>query len=327
MINLAPPLVGPYDPIRQDLTAVEHVFNDELVSEFPFINELCDRVRPQGGKMLRPALLLLAGKAAGELSSAHHTLAAVVEMVHVATLLHDDVLDGADERRRRPSVSVTSGNVAAVLLGDYLVSHAFRLCSALDSPYATRRIAATTNTVCEGELLQNYHRGNDRLSEPEYLDIIRRKTAALTATSCELGGHYAGADRSLVQAVRAYGLSAGVAFQIIDDVLDLVGDRQRVGKTLGLDLALGKLTLPTIHCLDSASPATASALRAALTGKTPYDGRRLREWLDEAGSVEYAISVAAGYIDDALRQLEPIPPSDAKTSLVALAELIVQRQF
>jgi len=320
-------LVDLYAPIRRDLAIAQRIFDDELVSELLIVNGLCEHIQSYRGKMLRPALLLLSAQATGEVSSSHHTLAAVVEMVHMATLVHDDVLDEADERRRLPTVCARAGNVTAVLLGDHLISHAFHLCSGLDSLYASRRIGATTNTVCEGELLQNHFRGNDRLGEAEYFDIIRRKTGALAAVCCELGAFYAGAEESVVQAMYAYGMSAGVAFQIIDDVLDIVGDRRQVGKTLGRDLSLGKLTLPTIHCLSSAGPATASALRAAVTGKEPYHPKRLRQWLDEAGSIEYAVSAATSHVNDALGQLDLVPPSDARSSLVAMAEFIVERHY
>ncbi len=323
-----------YEPIADELAAAHCVFDEELSSDLPVVNALCERIRSYRGKMLRPALLLLSGKATGELSRAHHTLAAVVEMVHMATLVHDDVLDAADERRRQPTIRAVEGNVAAVLLGDYLISHAFHLCSALDSRHASRRIGATTNTVCEGELHQNELRGQDTVTEPEYHEIIRRKTGALTAVACELGAHCAGADESTVQAMHAYGLAAGVAFQIIDDVLDIVGDHRQVGKTLGLDLRLGKLTLPTIHCLAHAAPATASALRRVLTGRETCDRHRLREWLDETGSVEYAVSVAADHVAEARRQLDRgshhagRPGADAaRQSLIALAEFIIERRY
>ncbi len=324
--NFAPPLVDRYRPISEELAAAVRVFDDELVSDLAFVDCLWDRVRSYRGKMLRPALLLLAGKATGELSAAHHTLAAVVEMVHMATLLHDDVLDEADERRCRPTIRATDGNVAAVLLGDCLISHAFHLCSSLDSQYASRRIGATTNIVCEGELLQNHLRGSDMLNESDYFEIVRRKTGALTAAACELGARFAGADAASIDALEAYGMSAGVAFQIIDDVLDIAGDRKSVGKTLGVDLALGTLTLPTIHCLANADPATASALRAVLAGKTMCETERVREWLCGTESIEYARSVAADHVAQALRQLDLVPPGDAKTSLVATAEFITQRQ-
>ena len=192
MSHLSLPLTDLYSPIRDDLAVVERIFDEEIASDFDFVNGFCDTVRSYRGKMLRPAMLLLAGKATGELSGAHRTLAAVVEMVHMATLVHDDVLDEADERRRQPTIASIAGNTTAVLLGDYLISHAFHLCSGLQSQYASRRIGATTNLVCEGELLQNHHRGDLDLTEETYLQIIRRKTGTLTAVSAELGAKFAG---------------------------------------------------------------------------------------------------------------------------------------
>ena len=325
MITL--PLTDLYSPVSEDLTTVERIFDDELNSELACVNTLCDGVRSYRGKMLRPALLLLSARATGELSAEHHSLAAVVELVHMATLVHDDVLDGADERRGQLPVSATDGNVAAVLLGDYLISHAFHLCSGLKSQFASRQIGATTNAVCEGELLQNRHRGDTEMTQSVYFDVIRRKTGALTAVSCELGAWQAGADATVVRAMHRYGMSAGVAFQIIDDVLDLVGDRAKVRKTLSNDLAMGKLTLPTLHCRDTAEPDTAERLRAIVAGKAEPDADQLRVWLDRTDSIEYAVSVAREHVCDALAQLELLPPSDARTSLSALAEFIVHRQF
>ncbi|MFQ5591991.1 MAG: polyprenyl synthetase family protein, partial [Phycisphaerae bacterium] len=323
MNNITLPLSDLYSPIRQDLAVVERIFDDELRSDFPFVNDLCTPVRSCRGKMLRPTLLLLSGQAAGGLSSAHHTLGAVVEMVHAATLAHDDVLDEADERRGQLPANRVVGNVAAVLLGDYLISHAFHLCSSLASQYASRRIGSTTNAVCEGELLQNQQRGNADLSEEFYLEIIGKKTGALTATSCELGAHEAAADSTVIEALRSYGMSVGVAFQIIDDVLDLVGDRGAVRKTLRRDLALGKATLPTIHCLTCADAATASRLRRGMTGEADLKFEQVRDWLMRSGSIDYAISTAQEYVADAVRRLDIVGPSDAKTSLIAMAEFIV----
>jgi len=327
MSTITLPLADLYTPIRGDLRIVEQIFDDELACDLDFINDMCDRVRSYRGKMLRPALLLLSARACGDLSPAHHTLAAVVEMVHMATLVHDDVLDEADERRRQPTVNTINGNVAAVLLGDFLVSHAFHLCSGPSTRQAAQKIGATASTVCQGELLQNYHRGADRLTEADYLDIIRRKTGALTATSCELGARYAGADETVIIGMHAYGLSAGTAFQIVDDILDVIGSPGMIGKTIGRDLAMGKPTLPTIHCLRKATRQTAASLREVLAGDVPYDRRRLREWLDETGSIDYAASVAADLVSDARRQLDMLPPSDARSCLDALAEFIVHRRF
>jgi octaprenyl-diphosphate synthase len=327
------PLSDLFAPIQLDLEVSERLFHQELSSDLAFVNELCDVVRNYRGKMLRPALLLLSAKAAGpagrsgDLGVEHHTLAAVVEIVHMATLVHDDVLDEADERRRHPTIRALSGNSAAVLLGDYLISHAFHLCSSLADPYASRRIGATTNTVCEGELLQNHWRGRRNVSEDAYLDIIRRKTAALIATCAELGAYYSNAAPSIVRALRAFGESIGIAFQIVDDCLDLIGDAAVVGKSLGRDAATGTLTLPTIHCLTGNDGVLASELWDMVSGRVAPDGRKLHGWLTAAGSIDYSLNVAEGHVADARRQIEFLPAGDAKASLQAMADFVIQRAY
>lgn len=316
-----------YAPIREDLQRVEGVFDAELLSDHPFVNDLCTRVRRYRGKMLRPALVLLSGRACGELCDAHHTLAAVVEMVHVSTLVHDDVLDQADVRRRQDTVNALHGNEIAVLLGDYLISHAYHLCSSLGDGYAARAIAATTNTVCEGELLQVHHRSNLRLTEPEYLNIIRSKTAALTGTCCALGARYARADDDIIETLREFGVAAGMAFQIVDDLLDLLGDQDRTGKTLGRDLALGEPTLPIIHCLAHGSAPLRRELSDALTRRTDLTGSHIADMLDETGSIDYARAQAHRFVQTALEQLESLDESPARECLVGMAEFILGRLF
>lgn len=315
-----------YSPIRDDLIRARDVFDAELASDHDFINDLCDTVRSYRGKMLRPALLLLAGRACGKVTPQHHTLAAVVEMIHMATLVHDDVLDEADERRGLSPVHEVVGNVAAVLLGDYLISHSYHLCSGLGSQRAARLVGAATNLVCTGELLQSQHRGDVSLSESQYVDIIRRKTGTLTAVSCRLGAIFADADSTTCEALYEYGMSCGVAFQIVDDLLDIAGDRSMVRKTLGIDLASGKLTLPVIHCLAHATDATCDAIRSVVRGETKCNRSLLRRWLGETGSVEYADAAAKSYIADARTRLDVLPPSEPKSSLTAMVEFIVQRQ-
>jgi octaprenyl-diphosphate synthase len=321
------PLTELYGTIRDDLEAVRRIFDHEIRSALPFVNELCDTVRSYRGKMLRPALLVLCGKACGGVNDSHHKLAAVVEMVHMATLVHDDVLDQAEQRRQRPTIRSLAGNRAAVLLGDYLISHAFHLCSSLESQRASRRIGATTNIVCEGELLQNHKCHNVALTEEEYFDIVRRKTGALTAVACELGAEYAGADEAMVASLADYGMAAGVAFQIVDDLLDLIGDAGEVGKTLGLDAALGKHTLPTIHCLAHAPIDIANGLRGVIAGEAPGDRRRIMSWLEETGSIEYAFGVAQRHVREALVKLDGLPPSEARDVLTGLAEFITRRRY
>jgi len=316
-----------YAPIASDLRVVERVFDAELVCDLPFVMDLCETVRSYRGKMLRPALLLLCGQAGGGLRSEHHTLAAVVEMVHMATLVHDDVLDEADERRRQPTIGAIAGNEAAVLLGDFLISHAYHLCSSLDSQYASRRVAEATNTVCEGELLQNHYGGDLTPDEARYFDIVGRKTGALTAVACELGGAFAGASAEEVAGFRQYGLQAGIAFQIVDDVLDLAGDEGEVGKTLGRDWVLGKLTLPVIHCMKTAPADVQTRLRSALRDPSEFDRRQICTYLEVTGSIDHAISVARQYTAEALFGLRSLPPSEARASLEAMAEFIVGRRF
>lgn len=314
-----------YRPIADDLARAEAIFQNELRSDVAVVNDLAARAAAYRGKMLRPALLLLIARAAGKVAHEHHVLAAVVEMVHVATLVHDDVLDEARERRNQPTVATLSGNVAAVLLGDYLISHAYHLCSSLGNQRAARRIGATTNTVCEGELLQNHHRGNPDLTIDEYMDLIARKTAALTATACELGAYHAGCDAERIDAARRFGLSVGIAFQIVDDVLDLVGDPRRVGKTLGIDLVLGKLTLPTLHLLDVADPDIRSVLRGMVSGRQSVNPAELREWLESHGSLDFALSRARDHIRQAQQALHLFPASKACAALHALAARVVDR--
>ncbi len=320
-----PALATLYEPIAADLKEVCRIFDDELFSELPVVNELCAHVRQYRGKLLRPALLLLCGKACGNIGDEHLTLAAVVEMVHMATLVHDDVLDEADLRRRRPTINRLEGNEAAILLGDYLISHAFHLCNSLHSQLASRTIGATTNTICEGELQQVYHRGDLDLTVDQYLQIISRKTASLTGTCCRLGAHFAGAPEETIVSLERYGLEVGIAFQITDDVLDIVGSEKRMGKTLGRDLEKNKLTLPVIHCFRQAGPDLRRQLRRLLAD---YDhGRtRLRQLLECTDSTSYALTAARRYVDAAVARIEQLPPSEACDTLVRMAQLIIDRQ-
>ena len=318
-------LADVYAPVAAELEEARVRFDEEIHCARSFVDELCTQVKRYRGKMLRPALLLLTGKASGELVDEHITLAAVVEMVHVATLVHDDVLDEADVRRQRSTVNVMSGNEVAVMLGDYLISHAFHLCSSLDNQYASREIGATTNRVCVGELSQIHHRGDSRLSEDEYLEIIKGKTAALTGTCCALGARFAKAPESTVEDARRFGTELGIAFQIVDDVLDLVGSANRMGKTLGRDLDLGKPTLPVIHGLATGDAEIRRRLEALIRGDGEAGRNGIQAMLRRTGSTDYARSVARRFTTAAIGRLDVLPKSPAKTSLVAMAEFVVRR--
>jgi octaprenyl-diphosphate synthase len=314
-----------YAPIAVELAEAERIFQMELGSRFPFVQRLVDQCADFQGKRLRPALVLLSGRACGLLSESHPVLAAVVELIHTATLVHDDVLDEAMIRRHAATVNAEWGNETAVLLGDYLFTHAFHLAASLDSTRACRWIGHATNRVCEGEMQQVHHRGNLDLGESDYFSIIEGKTAELTAVSCRLGASYAGAPESTVAALDRYGRNLGIAFQIADDVLDIWGDERVTGKSLGTDLEKQKLTLPIIHLLKEVEPTAAAAIRGWLTDGDAELRRRLRPHLDETGALDYAWQYARHHAKQASEALDFLADSDAKSVLRSLAHYVVRR--
>ena len=316
-----------YEPIAVHLGRVETVFQDALGSNVPVVDHLCRHVRNLRGKMLRPVLLLLAGEACGRIREEHYTLAAVVELVHMATLVHDDVLDEADVRRNAVTVNRMTTNETAVMLGDFLISRSFLLCSGIACQRASPLIGQAAATVCEGELLQLSHRGNFRLTEDLYFTIIDRKTAALTAVACEVGALFADAPPRVIRSLRDFGRSVGIAFQIVDDILDIVGREEQTGKTLGTDARKGKLTLPMIHHLRTSSNGSAERMLAYLQTPELQDRPALQRLLAETGSLEYARRVAGHHVTRAVASLQYLPPSPARTQLQTMAEFIIARQF
>jgi octaprenyl-diphosphate synthase len=318
-------LAGLDECIAPQLAAVEKRFHDELTTSLPCVNMLVRHVGRFRGKMLRPTLLLLSGKACGELNDAHVVLATVVEMVHMATLVHDDVLDEAELRRKGATINHLRGNEAAVLLGDYLISHSYHLCSSLESQWASRAIAATTNRVCEGELLQIDNRDNLDLDEETYLQIIERKTAVLCAACCMIGAKFAGAAEETCRRLEVYGLSVGTAFQIQDDLLDIFGDPSAVGKTLGIDILKGKLTLPMIHFLRTAPREHRNLLRSLLEGHDADKVERIVNLILPSKSVAYARQRAQELADRARAALADLPDSQPKRVLEMMAHFVVSR--
>lgn len=315
-----------YAPIADELKQSRRILADELISDQTRISDLCQHVAQFHGKMLRPALLLLAGKACGALRPAHPVLAAVVELVHIATLVHDDVLDEADIRRRAATVNRLWGNGRAVLMGDFLYSHAYHLCSGLQSQFAARLIGQTAVTTCEGEMMQVANRGNTALTEGEYCDIITRKTAVLVEACCHLGAHYAEADADTVRHLRTFGRALGIAFQIVDDLLDLTGDESEVGKSLGRDVDEGELTLPLIHFLRTATPRRRARLLTLLGSVDPQRYREVATLLRDSDSIAYAQNVAHEHIATARTALAALPPSPARDSLSTMAEFVLARR-
>lgn len=319
--------------LEAELGAIESRFAAELVSDLPCVNDLVSHIERYRGKMLRPRLVLMSGMTCGPegVGVAHRVLATVVEMVHMATLVHDDILDEAQVRRRGRTINHLEGNEAAVMLGDYLISHAYHLCSSLDDPAVSRAIAQTTNTVCEGELLQLANRNNWSLDEGTYVEIIRRKTASLTGTCCRLAASLAGGTDGMAEALSVYGENVGIAFQIIDDVLDLVGDERTVGKTLGRDLEKGKPTLPLIRCLCAGDDRTRRRLLDVLArdgmGIEQARLRQVRHLVAASGALDQARAHAERLIEQAKASLEALPDSPVRSLLLSTADAVLTRRF
>jgi octaprenyl-diphosphate synthase len=316
------------------LHRVEKRFEDALRSDLPPVQRLVSHLETYRGKMLRPALVILCGLAAGprraepddaDVSDAHVTIAAVCEMIHMSTLVHDDVLDEADVRRKGATINRLRGNEAAVILGDYVFSAAYRLCSTLDSQAAALLIGQTGMTLCAGELLQLHHRENFSIDEPTYYEIVRRKTGSLIAAACRLGAAQSGADAAAQARFEELGVRLGVAFQIQDDLLDLTGNQAVVGKPLRKDVELGKLTLPVIHHLATAAPAQRGRTLALLDDFTPAAARGLVDALESTASLAHARAAAADLVTGAKSLLAPLSDSPAKALLLAMADQVVTR--
>jgi octaprenyl-diphosphate synthase len=314
-----------YGPISADLEEVERVLARTVETARPGVGRLVEHLRHYRGKRLRPALLLLTARACGRVTAAHHLLGAVVEMVHTATLVHDDVLDSASVRRHVPTVNAAWGNQASILLGDYLFTHAFHLSSTLGDVRACRLIGEATNRVCEGELHQVCERGNLYLSEDTYFAIIDAKTAELTACCCRLGALYSGVAEDVVEHLAAYGRALGVAFQIADDLLDLVGEERSTGKSLGTDVEQQKLTLPLLRLLQG-SAERAARVRQILRAPGNHKREALQALLRDSDALVYARGRAEEFAAQARAELECLPPSECRAILEMLTERVIRRE-
>jgi octaprenyl-diphosphate synthase len=315
-----------YAPAAQELETVETLLRRELSSDNPFVDQLAQHGFRLGGKRLRPALVLLSGQACGGIRPEHLTVATMVEVLHTATLVHDDVLDEATIRRHLDTVNARWSNEVSILLGDYLLARAICLASSLDDNFACRAISESARHMCEGELRQIKSRGNFDLSEADYFEIIAGKTAALTSCCCRLGAHYAGAEPATVEALARYGHNLGVAFQIADDVLDMVGEEVAVGKSLGTDLLKQKATLPLIRLLGSVNPSERLQLVAALTGTDNHRRDVLRPWFQRYDMISYARERAREFTQQACSELAALTSTTACQSLLGLTEFVVDRR-
>lgn len=311
--------------VGNDLVEVERLFEAELSSDNPYIRDIVEHTRRFRGKRLRPLLCLLVARALGNVNESHRILAAVVEMIHTATLIHDDVLDEADVRRHVATVNVRWNTKTSVLYGDFLFTHAFHLAASTGSAEACRMIGRSTNKVCEGELMQIRNQGNLQLTEEEYFRIIDGKTAELCACASEIGARFANADDRVVKGLERYGRALGVAFQIADDVLDLVGIENSVGKTLGTDLQQQKLTLPMIRLLRMSNEETRDRLLCLLEEGTEEACIEIVRVARESGAIDDALETARNWAQRARHELEALPASPARDVLMQLPSMSIDR--
>jgi octaprenyl-diphosphate synthase len=314
-----------FAPVAPDIEEADRIFDRTLAPYRSPFGPLIEHLRHYRGKRLRPALLLLTAKALGKVTAQHHALAAAVEMIHTATLVHDDVLDEAELRRHLPTVNAGWGNKVSILLGDMLFTHAFHLTSTVDRR-ACEIIGEATNRVCAGELRQVTERGNLALAEADYFAIIDGKTAALTECCGRLGALYSGASEEVGAKLAVFGRNLGLAFQIADDLLDLVGNEEAAGKTLGTDLEQQKLTLPVIHCLNRLPAAEAESLRSAIRTGEAGLGRRVLHALEKTQSLAYARRKAEEFARVARQELECLPRGECRAILEAMTDWSIRRE-
>jgi octaprenyl-diphosphate synthase len=315
-------IIAPAEPFLQ---AVAERLNDQIDAFERDIASYASYALTGQGKQLRPALVALSGGAIGKLDDSHVMVAVIIEMVHLATLVHDDVIDEAHMRRGRPTLAATWGNEISVLLGDCLFAHALKLAASFPTPEICRAVAAATNTVCSGEILQTQRRKNFELSRAEYFKVLQMKTGELFGLSCDLGAFLS--DASILQrsALRQYGLAIGTAYQIYDDCLDLFGSEVVAGKSLGTDLAKGKLTLPLLLALEQAPAAVRANIQAMVLDWAPQSFSALLKILREYRALEGARKTVCQYLQTARERLSLLPETESRASLTVLTDYLTKQ--
>ena len=308
-----------------EMDAVNALIRARLSSDVPLINQVAEHLIAAGGKRLRPMLLLLAARALGHHGTEAHQLAAVVEFIHSATLLHDDVVDESDLRRGRSTANAVWGNAASVLVGDFLYSRSFQLMVELERMAVMRILADTTNAIAEGEVLQLLHVHNPDTDEAAYWRVIERKTAVLFAAATRLGAVLAGADEATEMALHRYGLALGYAFQMADDVLDYTSDAATLGKNLGDDLAEGKATLPLIHAMQHAPEATRQRLRQIIEDGKADAFAEVLTAIEATGGVAYTLGKAREQAALAEAELAGLADNQWTRALRGLSRYAVER--
>lgn len=315
-------------PIQADLEQVERALKETVNSKTHLVPAVYLHTLEAGGKRLRPALTILSGAASGHVNPRTYHAAVAVELVHLASLIHDDVIDDAETRRGRLTANRIWGNRISILVADYLFSSAYTLLSCHADASLLYNLSRAIDIMCEGELIQLENEGSLEVTESLYQEIIAHKTGALMAVACELGACLSGAVPQHAEALYRFGFHIGTAFQMTDDLLDLEGNEEEVGKPVGNDLRNGRLTLPLIHTLQKLNGADKQTLLGLLSQNDwkPTELLKIRTLVAQAGGFEYARRAAQNLIAQGQHQLESLPPSEARTTLWRLADYVLQRR-
>jgi len=312
---------------QDDMQAVNSVIETQLHTDVELIDQLSHYIINSGGKRLRPMMVLLSARALGYTGDKHFELAAIIEFIHTATLLHDDVVDASALRRGKTTANHIWGNEASVLVGDFLYSRSFEMMVAIGEMPVMDILAATTNTIAEGEVLQLLNRNDPDTNEAAYFEVIRRKTAKLFEAGAELGAVIANGPAAQRQQMMQYGLQLGNAFQLVDDALDYGASSVDIGKNIGDDLAEGKPTLPLIYALKVGSPTQVQHIREAIQTGTRDQIEQVRGIMHEVGAIAYTIEQAREYAEQAVQSIASLADSPFKAALQGIAAFSVERTY
>lgn len=316
-----------FNLIRKELKEVEELFNKNIQSNALLIPELTGYIASSGGKRFRPALVILSSRLCGYTGPRAITMGCVVEFIHTATLLHDDVIDNASMRRGKSSANALWGNVASVLVGDFLLAKASSLLIEDGNREILSIVVKATESLAEGEVLELMRLKSINATEADYLTVIKGKTASLIQASCEIGAILGGVSRECRDALSLYGYNIGIAFQIADDTLDYIADEHELGKKIGTDFMEGKVTLPLIHVLSKANSDEKEKIAYYLKKGSSGDGLSyVRELLNHYGSIDYCIKVASGFSNIAKKAISIFPPSPEREAMIAIADFVIKRR-
>lgn len=313
------------EPVEPFLDAVSRRLAEQIQAFDPALAPYAEYALTGNGKNLRPTLVALAANSLGKINDSHVTVAAIIEMVHLATLVHDDVIDEAELRRGKLTLAANWGNEIAVLFGDCLFAQALKLAASFPTPEICRAVAAATNTVCSGEILQTRHRQNFELSRQEYFRVLEMKTAELFALSCDMAAFLSDATPVQRTALREFGMAFGTAYQVYDDCVDLFGTEKEAGKSLGTDLAKGKLTYPVLLAWEQASAEDRTKLEALVRDWEPGAFARVNEMLVRGGTLKPTVKLIERYLEQARQSLRSLPESVGRAGLQGVTDYLAQQ--